>query len=422
MRVRILPALWCALMTASSLAEAHQLALGIRQSARVESNIFGSATSPITDGTYRINPSLSLGGSFDRFRGGKYQASYRPSYLWYFRSEGVNNFDNKANGSATIDITRRDHLSASASYDEFSSVQAISQAGADGSFDVLASPAGETIRAFGDLAYSRSLNQRTNVRLSLDIQNYSYRQSREVLRSNVGNKSVGAVASYSRGLSDRLTLGASLASRYRLFDEQPLSGRSEVVVSNLGILGSYRISPRFVFDFQGGPSLISTAPGAVVGRPQPESNDDFTYFADISLTRKIRDSKFRLNYTRNEDASGGSSRTSVVDSISASFSSAADEFWRVDAVLGWSRRQTVDAFLIRDEGSTVPRPFSQETQLDRAWVSVGAARRLGERILLRLDFRYQSWTDYKIDGIDQSNQDNYSGSVSLNYEFPSYFF
>jgi hypothetical protein len=70
----------------------------------------------------------------------------------------------------------------------------------------------------------------------------------------------------------------------------------------------------------------------------------------------------------------------------------------------------------------VPLPFTQETQLDRAWVSVGAARRLGERILLRLGFRYQSWTDYKVDGVDRPNQDNYSGLVSLNYEFPPYIF
>jgi hypothetical protein len=219
-----------------------------------------------------------------------------------------------------------------------------------------------------------------------------------------------------------LTLGASLASRYRLFDEQQFAGRSEVVVSNLGILGSYRMSPHFVVDFQGGPSLISTTPGAVVGRPQPEPNDDFTYFADISLTRKFRDSNFRLSYTRNEDASGGSSRTSVVDTISASFNSAVDEFWMANAVLGWSRRQTVDVFLIRNPVTGVPLPFTQETQLDRAWVSVGAARRLGERILLRLGFRYQSWTDYKVDGVDRPNQDNYSGLVSLNYEFPPYIF
>ena len=417
MQVRIFPAVWCTLMIASSLADAHQFDLGVGQNARVESNIFGSPTDPITDGTYRINPSLGLSGKFDSFRGGKYRASYRPSYLWYFRSKGVNSFDNKANGSATIDITRRDRLSASASYTEFSSVQAISQAAEDGSFDVLASNAGETIRAFGDLTYSRSLDSRSNLQLNFDFQDYAYRQSR-----NVGNKSVGAVASYSRGFSERMMLGASLASRYRIFDKQQFVGSSKVVVSNLGILGSFRISPNFVFDFQGGPSLISTTPGTVVGRPQPDSNDDFTYFADISLTRKFRESNLRLNYTRNEDASGGSSRTSVVDSISLSFNSAVDEFWTVNAVLGWSRRQTVDAFLILNPLTLAPLAFTQETRLDRAWVGVGAARRLGKRILLRFGFRYQSWTDYKVSGVDRPNQDNFSGLVSLNYEFSPYIF
>jgi hypothetical protein len=404
-------------MIASTLADAHQLDLGIGQSVRMESNIFGSATDPITDGTYRIIPDVNLSGSFDKFSGGSYQVSYQPSYLWYFRSVGVDGLDNRANGSAQIELSRRDQLSASASYTEYSSVQAISEANEDGSFDVLASDAGQTIRAFGSLGYSRSPDTRSNLRLNLDFQDYGYTESR-----NVGNKSIGATTSYNRAGSRRLTLGASVSARYRIFDEQRFVGSSTVVVTNINALASYKVTPNVVFDFQGGPSLIRTRPGSVVGRPNPETNSDFTYFMDMSLQRDFKKSNLRLSYVRNEDPSGGSSRTSVLDTVSIILNMKLSEFWRGSAIAGWSRRRTVDAFLILNPVTNQPLPFSQENQLDRAWISLGVNRQLGERILLRLNFRYQSWIDYEVGGVKLPNQDNYTGSMTLNYQFSPYIF
>jgi hypothetical protein len=416
-RVHLISGLGCALMTASTLADAHQLDLGIGQSVRMESNIFGSATDPITDGTYRIIPDVNLSGSFDKFSGGSYEVSYQPSYLWYFRSEGVNGLDNKANGSAQIELSRRDQLSASASYTEYSSIQAISEANEDGSFDVLASDQGQTIRAFGSLGYSRSPDARSNLRLNLDFQDYGYTESR-----NIGNKSIGVTTSYNRAGSRRLTLGASVSARYRFFDEQQFQQQvvegSTVVVTNINALATYKVTPNVVFDFQGGPSLIRTQPGSVVGRPKPETNSDFTYFMNMSLRRDFKNSNLRLNYVRNEDPSGGSSRTSVLDTLSIVLNTKLSELWRGSAIAGWSRRRTVDAFLIPDQ----PLPFSQETQLDRAWISLGVNRRLDERILLRLNFRYQSWIDYEVGGVKLPNQDNYTGSMTLNYQFSPYIF
>lgn len=408
-------------MIASTLADAHQLDLGIGQSVRMESNIFGSATDPITDGTYRIIPDVNLSGSFDKFSGGSYQVSYQPSYLWYFRSVGVDGLDNRANGSAQIELSRRDQLSASASYTEYSSVQAISEANEDGSFDVLASDAGQTIRAFGSLGYSRSPDTRSNLRLNLDFQDYGYTESR-----NVGNKSIGGSTSYNRAGSRRLTLGASVSARYRIFDEQQFQQQvvegSTVVVTNINALASYKVTPNVVFDFQGGPSLIRTRPGSVVGRPKPETNSDFTYFMNMSLQRDFKKSNLRLSYVRNEDPSGGSSRTSVLDTVSIILNMKLSEFWRGNAIAGWSRRRTVDAFLILNPVTNQPLPFSREEQLDRAWISLGVNRRLGERILLRLNFRYQSWIDYEVGGVKLPNQDNYTGSMTLNYQFSPYIF
>jgi hypothetical protein len=189
-------------------------------------------------------------------------------------------------------------------------------------------------------------------------------------------------------------------------------------VTNFSALATYKVTPNVVFDFQGGPSLIRTQPGSVVGRPKPETNSDFTYFMNMSLRRDFKNSNLRLNYVRNEDPSGGSSRTSVLDTLSIVLNTKLSELWRGSAIAGWSRRRTVDAFLIPDQ----PLPFSQETQLDRAWISLGVNRRLDERILLRLNFRYQSWIDYEVGGVKLPNQDNYTGSMTLNYQFSPYIF
>ncbi len=404
-------------MIASTLADAHQLDLGIGQGIRMESNIFGSATDPIADGTYRIMPDVNLSGSFDKFSGGSYQVSYQPSYLWYFRSVGVDGLDTRATGSAQIELSRRDQLSASASYHEYSSVQAISEENEDGSFDVLAFDAGQTIRAFGSLGYSRSPDTRSNLRLNLDFQDYGYTESR-----NVGNKSIGGSTSYNRAGSRRVTLGASASVRYRIFDEQQFLEQvvesSTVVVTNFNALASYKVTPNVVFDFRGGPSLIRTQPGSVVGRPKPETNSDFTYFMNMSLQRDFKNSNLRLSYVRNEDPSGGSSRTSVLDTVSIVLNMKLSELWRGSAIAGWSRRQTVDAFLIPDQS----QELLQEGQLDRAWISLGVNRQLGERILLSLSFRYQSWIKYEVAGVNRPNKDNYTGSMTLNYEFSPYIF
>lgn len=112
----------------------------------------------------------------------------------------------------------------------------------------------------------------------------------------------------------------------------------------------------------------------------------------------------------------------MLDTVSIILNMKLSEFWRGNAIAGWSRRRTVDAFLILNPVTNQPLPFSREEQLDRAWISLGVNRRLGERILLRLNFRYQSWIDYTVAGVKRPNQDNYTGSMTLNYQFSPYIF
>jgi len=401
-------------MTASSLAAAHQFEFGISQQIRAESNIFGdSPEKAIADGVYVLMPRVEVSGRIGEFEGGRYSLAYRPSYLFYFISDDVDGLDNRASADLEFTLTPADRLRANASYVEYNSVQAISQENPDGGFDVLPEDRGETIRALGNITYSREQTRKSRFSVDFNFQDYSYPESR-----NVGNKSIAASGSYTQAISPRLTLGAGLTARYRIFADQPQYGvgSSTVTVANLNILGSYALSRTLSFEFMGGPSLIRTEPGAVVGAETPPSGSDLTYFMNLLLNLSRKDSDYRASYRRDEDASGGSNRTSVADTFSGSARLRIDELWRVGGNIGWNRRQTVDSYNYTDDQGN-PLPFSQVSQLDRAWVGLTATRLLGEKFLLTMGFRYQRWLDHVVGGVQRPTQDNYTGSLRLDYEF-----
>jgi hypothetical protein len=89
---------------------------------------------------------------------------------------------------------------------------------------------------------------------------------------------------------------------------------------------------------------------------------------------------------------------------------------------GWSRRATVDNLLFIDPTSGLPVPVARQSRIDQVWTSVSASRRLDERVNLILIFRYQSWTENRTGNVSQPNQDNYSGSLILTYDFDPYVF
>ena len=423
MQLSLIFVLWCATMTAASLAEAHSFELGVEQQIEGQSNLLGSLSDTVADGTYRLRPKFDLSGDFGEIGIGQYRISYRPSYIGYFRTEGINGLENRANGNAVFDVTRRDRLQASASYTEYRAIQAISELNPDGSFDVLASDRGISIRAFAALGYSRSLSGRSNLSFNMDFQDYAYTES-----NNVGNKAVGFTIASTRAANRRLTLGGNAVIRHRIFDAQEgdgavLSvGSASVTIANVNLLGSYELSRNWKFDFAGGPSLIRTKPGRVEGFSQRDPDEDLTYFANLSLNRRFKRAALELTYRRNEDASGGSRRTAVIDSVFIALSVDADQFWKMTARAGWSRRATVDNLLFIDPTSGLPVPVARQSRIDQVWTSVSASRRLDERVNLILIFRYQSWTENRTGNVSQPNQDNYSGSLILTYDFDPYVF
>ena len=423
MRIFLISALSAALMTVGTVVSAHQFEFGLDQQIRVESNMFGSSDSPVTDGVYVVMPVFQLSGMLGDLESGNYRLVYRPSYLAYFDPPtspelgDVDGFNTQAQADLNFRLSGRDTVNASASYTKYKSVQSTSQINPDGSFDVLADPRGNTVRAFVNLGYSRRVNPRSAFNLAIDFQDYAYDDPR-----NVGNKSMGATTSYTYGLSPRFTLGGSLAVRYRIFDAQEAISSSKVTVSNLNVLASYVFSESVELVFQGGPSIIYSQPGTVLGGQAPASETDLTYFMNISLSRELQRSLFFLRYSRNEDATGGANGSSILDSVSAAASFDLNEFWDIEADLGWSRRQSVNTFLYLDPVSGSPLPFVQEDSLHRVWGRIAFVRHLGEKMSLRGGFRYQRLADYEVDGISQPERDNYIGSVDLSYRFDSYVF
>ena len=404
-------------MIGASLAGAHQFQLGVEQSVRAQSNTFSSSLDPQPGGTYRVAPRVVFSGRLGEDGAGDYALSYQPSYSVYFDQDDVDHLDNKAIARSRIHLTRRDEVSASASYTEYQAIQGLTQENEDGSFDVMAFDQGETVRSFAALGYSRRSSAASNLRLDLDFQDYGYSDS-----ANVGNKAVGATLSYTRAFNPKLILGGSLVSRHRVFDAQEGVGSSEATIANVNVIGSYDLSESVVLEFEGGPTLIRTRPGDIVGFPKRDSDSVVTYFMDLSLAKNFRRAGMSLSYKRDEDASGGSARTSVRDAVSMSLHFEPDEFWRLTAVAGWNRRQSVDAlYFFNSQTGSVDRRALEE-RLDRVWVGFGAQRELGKRVGLILNFRYQRWIENEINGVPGPRQENYSGSLSLSYDFHPYIF
>jgi hypothetical protein len=404
-------------MIAAASASGHQFDLGVDQTIEGQSNAFGSIADTVADGTYRLRPRANLSGDFGDLGTGRYSMTYRPSYVGYFRSDGVNGLDQAADGVASFNLTPRDRLGANAGYAEFRSIRALSQVNPDGSSDFVASTEGSTERGLVGLSYSRTLNARSNLGLNFDFQDYSYPGS-----NNVGNKSVGFTTSYTRALNRKFRLGGSLVARHRMFEAQPRVGSSSVTIVNVNLLGSYAISRTLEVEFEGGPTTIRTQPGRVQGLPEPGSATDTTYFMDIALKRSFKKANWQARYRRNEDPSAGTSRTSVNDTVSLSMNLTPNEFWGLVGRLGWSRRTTVDNVLFIDGTTGLIVPVTRDFRLDQVWTSLEATRRLDDRVLLSMRFRYQRWVENLIDGLSQPKQDNISGSITLNYHFDPYVF
>ena len=417
MRLSLIVVPWYAVMIAASPASTHQFDLGVDQTIEGQSNAFGSISNTVADGTYRLRPRAKIGGDFGDIGTGRYNLTYRPTYVGYFRSEGVNGLENAADGFASFNLTQRDRLSANAGFVEYRSIRAISEVNPDGSSDFVASNEGRTERGLAGLGYSRALNARSNLSLNFDFQNYSYPGS-----NNVGNTSVGFTTSYKRAMHQRLSLGGSLVARHRMFDAQPRVSSSSVTIINVNFLGSYEISRTLKFEFEGGPTTIRTQPGRVDNGPEPESDTDTTYFMDLSLRRDFKKVKWRVIYRRNEDPSGGTSRTSVNDSVSLALSLDPNELWEVVGRLGWSRRTTVDNVLFIDPITGLIVPATRDFRIDQVWTSLEATRRLDDRVHLRMRIRYQRWIEHLVNGVSQPKQDNFSGSITLNYDFDPYVF
>nr|MCS5636096.1 hypothetical protein [Myxococcota bacterium] len=344
MRLRFFSVVGCALLSGASPMGGHEVQLGVDQAIGGESNVF-FREDPIAAGLYTLSPRIRAKGKLGGFVNGEYHASYTPSYRVYVVDPGVDAFDNSVEAGVSLDLARQDRLTATASYLEVDSIQGLSETNPDGSFDILADNVGGVIRAFGGVGYTRSLSRRSQFSLQGNFQDYGYDSS-----TNVGNKSVGFTASYTSARSPRLTLGGSLTARHRIFDDVervflvPVAGPtrvkiegSRVTVANLNVLGSYRVSPTLMFNFEGGPSLIRTSRGGIAGLPKAAPDDDLTYFATMSLVRDFKKSKLRLGYERSEDPSAGLNRTSVSDTVSLRLSHRLREEWDLSGSAGWSR-------------------------------------------------------------------------------------
>jgi hypothetical protein len=153
------------------------------------------------------------------------------------------------------------------------------------------------------------------------------------------------------------------------------------------------------------------------GGPAEIHSEDVTYFASASLTKKFSRGRVWADYVRTEDASSGYGRSAIFDSVALNGWWNVDQRWRWRGVAGWRNRQ----FEVEVVG---PGGLSgvSKSEISDIWLETSLVRTINDRISLQFRFRYDRQLEGRADQTITTGWDNFTGAVTLRYEFKPFRF
>jgi len=420
-------------MTAIAPAYAHEATLGVDQTIMYQSNAFNSSFDPVSDGLYKVEPRLTLTGDVPKLA---YRIEYEPSIKVYFQTPGISGVDHYANGAGRYRLTAKDSVTARLNIADWRAIRSSTvNDPTTGAPQNVQDDTGKVLRIYASLSHQHLFSPRSALRTTADYQDYGYTDS-----FNTDNRSLSGSMEYTYMFSPRFGLGGNFVGLYRKFDDRfrfidisdtyPIAAdvylwpgsTTGIINANLVIFSD--LTKTFRFRVSGGPSgvvlrqsslALDTSALPVLGlRVEELRREEITYFASASLIKTLSRGKINLDWVRNEDASSGVGTSTLLNQVSLSAWWDTDQYWRVRGMFGWRNRQ--------QESEPVSGVVNLEREFTEVWFDTSAIRRLTENLDISFRFRYVRRLDDIVGTTIRPESENFTGAVTIRYEFEPYRF
>jgi len=449
-------------------ASADRASLTVEQSVIGQTNVLRTPDHEQGDGSYEVRPRLR----FERPVGDlQYLLEYAPTYDVYFRTDGIDGFDQYGQGRVAYSPWPTGNAFVHTDLAYYRSIRSDSVTAPSGSVELIPNVNGRVFRALADAGYEHRLTPTTTAKSKIEFASYEYSTS-----NNTDSLGFGGELQLLHELDRTFVAGVYGGASYRRFDEQSSQPESYNTVFQGGPVVRFLPTPTLVFEGQAGPAYISihrdevgdqvvsqfrtvgrsggidaaifsncgtfagfpllaqcplapanfansisdlTIPTRLVSYPgSSESYDDDTLdgFARFLLRHEEEWGSESIEYFRGEEASSGGGATAVRDSVTAAVELDAGKNWSFRVRGNWNQRQTRERFdrteVVAAQSTTTFADTFQPLAEAQGLVLVGRERRKTTQYWADARLRRQITTALSVDlEVRYLNQDK-TGSFS----------
>jgi hypothetical protein len=412
-RAQICAVLGFGLMLAAASTEARELELSVESRIAGDSNVFRSSSDRKADGFIGLSPRIVVREANSNLN---YQFSYRPTYDAYFKTDGINGFDHRAQGGASWRPTAVDTLGFSGIYSSVRSLRLEDESGAASPAPSLQASDRERLEiSNARLSYGRKLTDVLSVQASGAFRNLDY--SRD---TSIDSSASSGELSTQYVLDPITSVGLIGTFRHRDSGGQGRQFTTKTDIWEIGASIQRSLTPTLSISAQAGPSFIRTkeeAPPVTPAAPRvlPDSKSRSTsYFASVIMDKTWQRSDLRASYTRSDSNGGGNSTSAITDSVTLNFDHSFSRRWSGRVSGTWLQSKEISAV-----PGTVVGGGKQKTTQYRVFTSF--TNRISRQLSVTGQFSY-----FNQDENDVRQSDSiggiFSGYLSLQYTFDPFVF
>jgi hypothetical protein len=387
------PGVGC-LVAALSPASADRASLTVEQSVIGQTNVLRTPDHEQGDGSYEVRPRLR----FERPAGDlQYLLEYAPTYDVYFRTDGIDGFDQYGQGRASFSPWSTGTAFVHTDLAYYRSIRSDTVTGPSGALELIPNVSGRVFRAIADAGYEHRLTPTTTAKGTIDFASYDYSTA-----TNPDSLGFGGELKLVHELERTFAAGVYAAASYREFDELSSQPESYNTVFQGGPVLRFLPTPTLVFEGQAGPAWVSihrdpfgdrvvpqfrtvasgggiaaavfsncgtfagfpllsqcplapanffagdlATPTTIVNYPgSSDSYDDDVLdgFARFLARHEEEWGSESIEYFRGEEASSGGGATSIRDSVTAAVELDAGDNWSFRVRGNWNQRETRERF------------------------------------------------------------------------------
>lgn len=234
-------------------ARAQEVQFGIDQGIDVTSNVLNSVFDPMTDGFYRITPSVAVRRPESDFT---FTLEYRPTISAYFRTNDINGVDHYLLGRSRYQFNARDALKLRANFIRVRGIRSNTFTDLLGQTQVIPTQLGTTQRFDTELSLEHGFSARTLGQVGVEYDRWDYS-----VPDRVGNQGLGANGRLLYAFSSRFTVGLDVDARYRSFEETTTAPGSYSTVLNANAVASIQVADKTRLELTGGPAGVFSRQG-----------------------------------------------------------------------------------------------------------------------------------------------------------------